>query len=192
MSVMRWLSAVLVVVVFEASAQTVDDGLEAFQRRDYDGARAAWLPHAEQGDATARFYLGVLHEHGYGVPLDPALAVSWYARSAEQGNPHAQYNLGLMYYAGRGVTADAAVAAEWFRRAAAQGEADAQFNLGILHARGEGVPADPVEAYKWLNLAAAQGKVGAGDARDTVRGELTEEQLEEARKRSREWKPRAE
>ncbi len=83
-------------------------------------------------------------------------------------------------------------AAAWFRRVALQGEADAQFNLGVRHARGEGVPADPVVAYTWLNLAAAQGTQGARGARDKVRDGMTDEQVQEAQRRSREWKPRRE
>jgi TPR repeat protein len=150
------LALIALLLTATASAGDVDDGLRAFQARDYAAAYAAWLPDAERGDATARFYLGVLYEHGYGVRQDFGEAVAWYRQSADAGNPHAQ------------------------------------FNLGILHARGEGVPADPVEAYKWLNLAAAQGKQGARDARDSVRGRMTEEQVQEAQKRSREWKPRRE
>ena len=40
---------------------------------------------AEQGNATAQFYLGVMYTNGAGVPKDDGEAVRWYRLAAEQG-----------------------------------------------------------------------------------------------------------
>ena len=84
------------------------------------------------------------------------------------------------------------------RRAAEQGDAQAQYNLGLAYARGEGVTQNPVEAHMWFNLAAARfpasdtrNRTAAVKNRDTVAGEMSSDQLAEAQKRAREWKPQS-
>ncbi len=80
---------------------------------------------AEQGDATAQFYRGVMYSKGQGVPQDYAEALRWYRRAAAQGNAGAQNNLGVMYDKGQGVPQDDVQAYLWFYLAAAQGDEDA-------------------------------------------------------------------
>jgi TPR repeat protein len=106
--------------------------------------------------------------------------------------------LGVMYGEGRGVPQDYAEAARWYRLAADQGDAQAQYNLGLAYARGEGVTQNVVDAHMWFNLAAARfpandtrNRTAAVKNRDTVAGEMSSEQLAEAQKRAREWKPRS-
>jgi TPR repeat protein len=110
---------------------------------------------------------------------------------ANQGRASAQHNLGLMYQLGRGVPQDYAEAMKWYRLAADQGHAGAQFNLGVMYGRGHGVPKDAVSAYIWFNLAAAQGGQGAVVNRDLAARRMTREELAEAQKRAREWKPKS-
>ena len=115
---------------------------------------------------------------------------------AEKGHAGAQKNLGLMYWMGEGVPKDEELAAFWYRRAANQGEPFAQFSLGSMYEGGEGgLPKDRIEAYKWLNLSAAsnwQGSALAAAARDILADQLKREQIIEAQRRTREWKPRLE
>ena len=73
---------------------------------------------AEDGDPQAQNNLGILYEHGEGVPEDDVQAAHWYRLAAEQGLALAQSNLGLMYDKGEGVPKDAAEAVRWFRLAA--------------------------------------------------------------------------
>ena len=145
---------------------------------------------AEQGDADAQFNLGFRYDNGEGVPEDDAEAVKWYRKAAEQGYAKAQYNLGLMYDNGEGVPEDDAEAVKWFRKAAEQGYALAQYNLGGMYANGEGVPEDKVLAYMWLNISAASGNESAKEIKELVSRKMTREQIAEAQKLSREWKPR--
>ena len=60
-----------------------------------------------------------MYDHGQGVPLDYALAVSWYRKAAEQGDGSAQNNLGVMYENGQGVPQDYVQAHMWFNLAGA-------------------------------------------------------------------------
>jgi hypothetical protein len=109
---------------------------------------------------------------------------------AEEGNADAQSILGAMYRKGRGVPQDETEAVKWFRKAAEQGNADAQYNLGVMYANGDAVPQDYVQAHMWLSLTAAQGDKDAVEARDRVAQRMTPNQIAEAQKLAREWKPK--
>jgi len=102
------------------------DGVDAYKRNDYKEAFRLWLPFAEQGDAKAQAFLGMMYNKGQGVPQDDKEAVKWYRLSAEQGNAKAQYYLGVMYGYGDGVQQDYKEAFKWYRLAAEQGFTSAQ------------------------------------------------------------------
>ncbi len=115
---------------------------------------------------------------------------------ATAGDIRAQYNLAVLYDRGFGVPQDYAEAAKWFLVAAEGGHLDAQANLGTLYANGWGVARDDVLAHMWLNLAVsgAQGRKfrrGLTRRRDDVAQRLTPEQILEAQRLAREWRPKA-
>src|SRR5688572_9327177 len=56
---------------------------------------------AENGDATAQFYLGWKLAHGVGMPADDKARSAWYRKAAEQGLAVAQSDLGWLHYEGR-------------------------------------------------------------------------------------------
>jgi len=107
---------------------------------------------------------------------------------AEQGDARAQTSLAGMYYSGQGVQRDYAEAAKWVRKAAEQGYAPAQADLGVLYWNGQGVPQDAVLAYMWLHLAAAQEPDAVGK-RDAAASQMTPDEIAEAQRLAREWKP---
>jgi TPR repeat protein len=119
---------------------------------------------------------------------DYAAALQLCRPLAEQGDARAQTGLGGLYYNGQGIQQDYAEAAKWARKAAEQGYASAQAYLGIMYWNGQGVPQDAVLAYMWLNLAAAQ-EPGAVGRRDVAASQMTPEQIAEAQRLAREWKP---
>ena len=80
---------------------------------------------------------------------------------------------------------------KWYKKAAERGNAVAQQNLGVMYLRGQGVPKDTVFAYMWLNIA-GQTLDDARKLRDTAAEEMTPDQVAEAQKLSREWKPKQE
>ena len=112
---------------------------------------------------------------------------------AANGDPDAQFWLGALYDQGRGVPQSHETAARLYLKAAEQGQANAQFNLGLLYTDGLGVVQDYVQAHMWINLAASVVK---GDdqkkfakVRDMVTVKMSAEQIAEAQRRAREWKP---
>jgi TPR repeat protein len=76
------------------------------------------------------------------------------------------------------------------RPLAEQGDALAQYNLGLMYNAGEGVPQDYVLAHMWLNLAVARGYTTAKTNRDIAANLMTSEQIAEAQRLAREWKPK--
>ena len=61
-----------------AAGQTFDEAVAAYGRGDYATALIGFLIHAEQGDASAQFNLGLMYANGEGVLKDDAEAVRWY------------------------------------------------------------------------------------------------------------------
>ena len=89
------------------------------------------------------------------------------------------------------------MAAKWYRMAADKGVASAQNNLGVMYAGGQGVLQDYVQAYMWFTLAAssftaleAEERSKVVKNRDAVAADMTQEQIAEAQKLAREWKPK--
>ena len=170
-----------------------EDGLAAYNRRDYKTAFAMFTKAANKGEAGAQTLLGFMYAEGQSVPQDYNHAVSWYRKAADQGDAVAQHNLGWAYANGRGVAQDYNQALSWFRKAADQGFAGAQFNLGFMYEYGQGVTQDYVEAHKWYNLAAPYStnkevRDMATESRDVVAKKMTPAQIAEAQKRASEWK----
>ena len=137
-------------------------------------------------DATAAL------EHG-----DYLVALRLLRPLADRSVAEAQHELGFMYFNGMGVPQDYVEAVKWYRLAADQGLADAQYDLGVMYTSGQGVPQSYVLAHMWLNLAAAQipasrkeDRDNAVKARDLIAAKMTPEQIAEAQKLAREWKPK--
>ncbi|MBW2117051.1 MAG: SEL1-like repeat protein, partial [Deltaproteobacteria bacterium] len=83
------------------STQTLfDKGLEYYNYESYGEALGFFLKAAEQGDANAQNYAGLIYDAGKGVKKDEIEAIKWFQKAAEQGHKFARYNLGLQYYIG--------------------------------------------------------------------------------------------
>ena len=78
--------------------------------------------------------------------------------------------------------------AQW-QVAADAGDRRAMLALGRLYLQGLGALQDYVLAHMWFNLAASRGEMEALKERDAVMGKMTPQQVAEAQKRAREWRP---
>ena len=70
-----------------------------------------------------------------------------------------------------------------------EGNAAGQWFLGTMYIEGYGVPQNYAIAHMWLNLGAARGNIEAAKQRDALTAEMTSEQIAEAQRLAREWKP---
>ena len=119
---------------------------------------------------------------------DYAAALQLCRPFAEQGDARAQTRVAGMYYNGQSVQRDYAEAANWVRKAAEQGYAPAQAHLGIMYWNGQGVPQHAILADMWLNLAAAHEPDAVGE-RDQAASQMTRDEIAEAQRLGREWRP---
>lgn len=102
-----------------AAASSLEEAEFAYERGEYTQAARLFSPLAEQGVASAQFYLGLMHEKGRGVRQDYPTALTWFRKAAAQGYVGPQSNLGLMYERGRGVRKDLIRAFMWYDLAGA-------------------------------------------------------------------------
>ncbi len=59
-----------------------------------------------------------------------------------------------------------------------------------MYQKGLGVPQDYVQAHMWYSLAAARGEKLGEKFRDRLAKQMTPDQIAEAQKLVREWKPK--
>ena len=142
-------------------AQSVKAGIEAWQKADYSSAVSIWRPLADRGDADAQFNLGQAYRLGRGVPLNLAMAKSWFEKAASNGHLDAQTTLGLLLFQ-NGNQADGL---KWLRQAAEKGEPRALLVYGTALYNGDGVTQNRVLGYAYVNQAA---DLGLAPAKDTL------------------------
>lgn len=87
-----------VLIAATAPAQSVRDGITAWQKGDHEAAIATWRPLAEAGDSDAAFNLGQAYRLGKGTPISLAAAQIWLERAARGGHVEAQSTLGLLLF----------------------------------------------------------------------------------------------
>ncbi len=143
----------------------------------------------------AQLKLAQMYAKGEGVSRDAVQSFLWYRKAAfnDGVGSSAWVILGNLYAKGEGVQKSAGEAAFWYHKAAEESlvpNAEAQRALGSMYAEGAGVPKDTLLAYMWWNLAAASGNESAKKKRDDLETRLTPEQIAEAQKLSRDWKPK--
>jgi TPR repeat protein/transglutaminase-like putative cysteine protease len=144
---------------------------------------------ADQSNSLAQSNLGRMMYFGQGVPKDHSAAMALWEKAATRGESGAQYLLGLTHEVGEDTPRDMLVAASWYRKAAEQGLSSAQNSLGLLYRSGSGVPHDLVQAHMWFNLAATHGDQQAAQNREAVANDMTAQQIADAQKLARDWRP---
>lgn len=187
--VLLLLAAVGILAFFIAwgFSSAPDAGDKAFEKGDYETAVREWRALAQEGDAPSQTKLGQMYEMGRGVAQDRAEAANWFRRAAEKGYAPAQNRLGEMHQYGEGVERDYARAVALYRQAAEQGYLKAQANLGGMLYAGLGIPIDAVGALMWFEIAAANGSKAAAQKRDDAVRTMTPAQVDEAKRRARQW-----
>ena len=154
-----WLMGVALAVLAGPALADVKSGVDAWTRGDYKRAVEEWRAPAVAGDADAQFNLGQAYKLGRGVPLDPALARSWFLKAARQGHAQAGDNYGLALFE----NGEKAEAVPWLEKSVARGEARAQLVLGTMLFNGDGVPRDYPRAYGLMTRASQKGLRSASD-----------------------------
>ncbi len=118
-----------------------------------------WLREAAaNGDASAMYRLGQIHDEGQGdTEPDLKTAVKWYEAASDAGDRDAQFAFGCICASPKNRWSSDARAAELFEKAAEQGHAEAAYQLGMMLAYGQGIDRDPSRAAYWLERACEGG-----------------------------------
>ena len=121
----RLASAMFLCLAFMAIELTADDALEqgirAFDSKNYQSAHKLWLPLAEKGHAEAQLFMAVLYRYGFGVERNPSQSTKWFERAAHNGDVDAQNEVAFIYEQGWGVKRDPAEAERWYEVVRQQG-----------------------------------------------------------------------
>jgi TPR repeat protein len=126
------LGLLCLIASHNVAAGPFEQGVIAYQNKEFRRAHDIWLPLAENGHVLAQTLLGALYAYGEGVERNDAEAVKWFERAAYGGSAQAQYNLGILYENGWGVAKSPIRARYWYRRAADQGRKDAASRYTLL------------------------------------------------------------
>lgn len=158
-------------------------------QQNYQAAKEWLEKSAAQDYPPALSFLGTMYQNGLGVGQNYAKALDFLSRAALRGDIDAMTSLGLMYSEGEGLERNFSKALEYLKPAANAGNWSAQYTLGAMYADGRGVPQDYVEAHKWFNILAAVGFEQVIETRNRLAKKMTPEQIAEAQRLAREWKP---
>ena len=149
----------LAVLASGTAGADVKAGVDAWKRGDFRAAVEQWRPLAISGDADAEFNLAQAYKLGRGVPLDPALAESWFRKAAMQGHVQAQDNYGLALFQ-NGKKQEAVT---WLEKSVARDEPRAELVLGTMLFNGDGVAREYPRAYALMTRASQQGLKSASE-----------------------------
>ena len=182
------LAIALILSAAPVSADLSVDALVAFSTKDYQTAARLYRELAEQGDVEAQDRLGLMYKRGMGVPEDYAEAAKWYRKAAEQGDASAQSSLGSMYVFGEGVPQDFVQGYKWKILSIAQNDEPCP---DTSDSPGSGIQ-DAI-AYMCERMRATRALIRQGN-RELLRilrkKKMTREQVAEAQRLAREWKPK--
>jgi TPR repeat protein len=138
-----------------------NNGVKAYDRKDYQLALMWLTPLADKGHTKARYYLGWMYQNGLGVAIDYPKAAYWYRLAAEQNDSSSQAELGYLYQMGLGVAPDDNLAVQWYAKSAKAGDQQGQMHLATMYRDGRGVARNFKEAERWFSMAADQGSAWA-------------------------------
>jgi TPR repeat protein len=141
----------------------LDEGLAAYQRRDWAGAARELKPLADKGSPQAQARMGHMALFGLGMARDEVLGAKLIQDAARAGDPFAQHDLASAMLLGRAMPKDPASALVWYGRAAAQDYPDSLFALGEIYFNGIGISKDEAKGVDYYKRAADKGAPDAID-----------------------------
>ena len=142
-----------------SSATTYEDGLKAYDSKDYAKAYEIFSAEAKKGNPDAQLSLGLMYNRGDGnVRQDYAEAAKLYGAAAEKGNINALANLAIMHLNGTGVPQNYINGYALSSLAAKYGNTEAKANMEI--AAKKMTPAQIKEALKLAEEIAGKPNQG--------------------------------
>ena len=130
---------------------------EALLATDLKESRKWFEKSADQGNARALAFLGLLYADPRDKKRDVRKAVESYRKSAALGDHWGKCGMGDCSKDGLGVKKDLSEALKWYMESADNGNWFAQYRVGEFYAKGMSGEKKPNEAANWYKKAADQG-----------------------------------
>lgn len=132
-----------------------EEAIEAYRTGDYAGAMTQFKALAADGDAVAMYYVGILYDRGYGIPVDRAEAAKWFEKGAARGDSLSAYHYGKALEAGKGVAKDPVAAHLWLSvsAASAPNERDKAYTQREIRKLERGMTPEQIARAKELEAA---------------------------------------
>lgn len=147
----------LLILSSAAIANSFDEAVGAYDRKDFEAAFQSFKEQADSGNAAAMFKLGMMHIQGKGTPVDADAGTRLIMQAADRNNTDA-----LTFLASAIGESHPKDAYEYWKRAAYLGDAQAQLNIGTYLRLGETwITQDKFEAIEWYRKSAAQNNLMA-------------------------------
>ena len=107
-------------------------GVSAYRGGDFDMALAQFSALAEDGDANARYNLGVMYARGHGVAQDVTEATNWFIRTVEEDSRDFDgYDLTLIEKTSPTVSDGTTGEIAFFQRLLGRGGPSAEYQAGV-------------------------------------------------------------
>ena len=146
-------------LISTASFAGLSDALTAFEIKRYDQALSEFSYLADEGDATAVYYLGKMYAQGLGVEKDNQRAIEYYQKAESAYNIDAAYELAEILLADVKDKDDERfqMGLKYLKRAAYAGQAEALNQLGEMYEKGDWVGKDYKSAFGFFLMGALKG-----------------------------------
>jgi len=148
----------------------LDEGLAAYDAKDYDKAYKIFSEMADDYDLAAMRNVALMRRDGLGTDKDPEGAEDMMKEAARRGLANAQSDLAEMLLDGAAGPPDPKAALPWLQLAAEAGHPVAEYRLGQLYEHGTVVPKDLAIAEVLYADAAHKGVKDALDRLDALKG----------------------
>ena len=109
-----------IILAFPAKGGELEDGITAYQAKEFSKAMEMLVPLANDGIAEAQFYVGMMYDFGKGTIQDDIRASGWYEKAAKQGHAGAQFGVARMWDQGEGIPGRMDLSWAWASLAAEQ------------------------------------------------------------------------
>lgn len=134
------------------------EAISAYETKQYPQAIEEFQYLADEGDATAMFYLAQMYSNGQGVEKDEKKALELLQKADAAGNEQAATELAKRLMNDPSVESNPEAAIEYLKKAAYNGDVDALYELGELYAKGEnGVQKEFTYAFGYYLMGALKG-----------------------------------
>ena len=138
------------------SASYINLGYLQMKHHEYHNAFEYFLKASKNGNCPQSwYYIGLMHEKGYFVPINSYLAFEYFEKASKLGHDASTLKIGDCYFSGYGgVNQDYLKAFDIYKKLALDGNVVAANNLGIMYEEGLGIKIDLEAAQMWYKMGA--------------------------------------